>query len=126
MVTGRVRVETLEDGRAALAGSATPAALVLEVAVDQRVPAWLGDLVALARSAGASVSVVAVAPSAVTAAGDEALAGWEIGVCTAALAAGADEIVGIDPTRVARVRTIVGALATGSAPVPVEASEVRP
>ncbi len=90
----------------------------LVVLVDEAVPAWFGDLVDAARASGAAVVVQAAAPHGLA---GEALAGWEIGVCTAALAAGASDVVGVDARRVARVREVDAAL---TAHAPQRAPEV--
>lgn len=106
MVTGRVRIDSLEAGRTHLGAVAVgdPAALV--VLVRRSVPPWLATLVA--EAAGQPVIVEAAAPAGLV---GEALAGWEIGVATAAFAAGAVEVEGIDPRRVARVREVTALLA---------------
>ena len=93
-------VETLTAGRRALAG--TPDGARVEVVVADTVPGWLGDLVADAAGRGITVVVVADPPTHLA---PEALAGWEIGVAAASLAAGA-EVVGIDARRLARVAAV--------------------
>lgn len=71
------------------------------IEVTDEVPA---DLAATIASSDAPVVVHLAAPAHL--AGD-ALAGWEIGAATAALLAGAATVTGIDPARLARVRTVV-------------------
>ena len=113
MVVEHARVESLAEADEVLARAATPADLVLVLVVRTVVPAWIGALVSQAHAAGHGVMVV-VEPE-----GDPAgdvLAGWEIGVCTAALSAGVDEVRGIDAKRVERVRTVVGLLDGAGAP----------
>ena len=54
----------------------------------------------------------------------ETLDGWEIGVCAAALAAGAADVQGLDRTRVARVREVGDLLAAHALqPAPAAAPE---
>ncbi len=81
------------------------------VTVQEAVPGWLTALVAAARAVGASVVIEAEAPSDLA---GESLAGWEIGVCTASLGAGAAEVTGISPHRVARVREVDALLAAAA------------
>lgn len=119
MVTGAARIDTLEDGRARLRGLDAASGADLVVVVRSVVPAWLEELVAEAAAGGSRV-LVAAEPLPDLA--GEALDGWEIGVCTAALAAGAADVVGIDRKRVARVRE-VGELLAAHAPAPVAAPE---
>lgn len=106
MVTDRVRIDSLAAGRAHLANAELAAGSVLVVPVDRAVPPWLAELVAAARLVGATVLVEAETPAGLD---GEPAAGWQIGVCTAALAVGA-EVAGIDPQRVARVREIADSL----------------
>ena len=118
-------MDSLEDGIAVLAVADLDAMPALEVAIAESAPPWLGELVGAAHRAGATVTVVATRNDGPAA--EEAIAGWEIGICQAALLADVDEIDGIDPQRVRRVRTVLAALATGSAPsVPTEASRAQP
>ena len=56
--------------------------------------------------------VEAVAPEGLA---GEALDGWEIGIATAALLAGAADVTGIAPQRLARVREVDAALAAADA-----------
>jgi hypothetical protein len=74
------------------------------IEVTDVVPA---DLAASVASSDVPVAVHLVPPAHL--AGD-ALAGWEIGAATAALLAGAANVTGIDPARLARVRTVVAHL----------------
>lgn len=118
MVTGRARVESLEAGLAYLAGLGDGAGSELIVPVRYAVPAWLADLAAAAAVVGSTVVVEAEPPAALE---GEALDGWEIGVCTAALGAGAADVLGVDPRRVARVDEVIALLdahapATATAP----------
>lgn len=106
MVTDRVRIDGLAAGRDHLAGD-RPEGSVLVVTIDQRVPYWLGELALAATEVGAIVIVEAAAPDGLE---DEARAGWEVGVATAALAAGAVDVAGIAPERVARVREITASI----------------
>lgn len=118
MVTGPGRIDTLEAGLARLAAAEGGTVEPLVVILDQAVPAWLASLVDAAAARGAAVVVQAAAPHGLA---GEALAGWEIGVCTAALAAGVSDVVGVDARRVARVREVDAALA---AHAPQRAPEV--
>lgn len=103
MVTDRVRIDSLAAGQARLAEAGWVPGTVLVVTVERTVPPWLRPLVAAARRGEAPVVVEARTPADLDV---EPAAGWEIGVCTAALAAGADDVTGIDPQRLARVREI--------------------
>lgn len=76
----------------------------LEIVVTDTVP---DDLEATVAAAPGPVVVRAQAPGGLV---DDALAGWEIGVATAALLAGAARVEGIAPERVRRVRAVVDAL----------------
>lgn len=107
MVRGRARIDSLAAGRDLLAGEAIGVGDPLVVPVVDAVPAWLGELVTVAASRGVEVLVEAEPPADRD---GEALDGWEIGVCTAAFAAGATDVVGVDPQRVARVRTVTAQL----------------
>lgn len=118
MVTGAARIDTLEDGRALLRGLDAGSGSDLVVVVRSVVPAWLPQLVTAAIEAGSRVLVAAEPPAELV---GEALDGWEIGVCTAALAAGAADVLGIDRRRVARVRE-VGDLLAAHAPQPAPAA----
>lgn len=80
------------------------------IEVTERVPADLSGAIA----AEARPVVVHLAAPAELA--GEALAGWEIGAATAALLAGAVDVTGVDPVRLARVRTVVGHLQGVDAP----------
>lgn len=118
VVPVRVRIESLEAGGSALSAAPDPAETGLVVPVSTAVPTWLGALVEAASAAGAAVFVEAEPPADLE---GEALDGWEIGLCTAALAAGAAGVLGIDPQRVRRVREVDGALAAhapGASPEP--------
>lgn len=120
MVPGRARIESLEAGRRALDQVAPGERAHLVVPVAEAVPSWLADLVVTAAGAQAEVTVEAEPPADLE---GEALDGWEIGVCTAALAAGATEVAGIDPRRVTRVREVWAALAAHAPqPAPEPAS----
>ncbi len=119
MVTDGVRIESLAAARAHLASPDGPRS-VLVVPVAETVPAWLADLVREAGAGHADVVVEAVAPGGLTA---DQRAGWEIGVALAALQAGVGEVRGIPARRLARVRTVVDALA---APTRSEVGERRP
>ena len=79
--------------------------------VTDAVPADLAEVVA-----AASGPVVVRAQAPVGLAG-ETLAGWEIGVATAALQAGAATVEGIDPERLRRVRAVVHQLDIAGHPV---------
>lgn len=115
MVTERARIDSLEAGLSVLAAAVPGSAPALVVTVHTSVPEWLVDLVHAARSGHGAVVVEAdPAPELF----GDALAGWEIGVATAALDAGARDVIGIDPARVARVREVVASLAA-AAPVPM-------
>ena len=118
MVTGASRIETLEDGLGRLRGVDAGSGSDLVVVVRSVVPAWLEPLVTEAIEAGSRVLVAAEPPPGLV---GETLDGWEIGVCTAALAAGAADVLGIDGTRVARVRE-VGDLLAAHAPQPAPAA----
>ncbi len=107
MVTDRVRIDSLAAGREHLAHARLAPGAVLVVPVDRRVPTWLAELVDAAHAARASVVVEAQTPADLE---GEAAAGWQIGVCTAALAAGADDVVGVEAQRVARVRDVTASL----------------
>ena len=120
MVTGRARIDSLEAGLAYLAGGTDEPGSELVVPVAVTVPTWLADLVAAAAVVGSTV-VVEAEPSAGLS--GEELDGWEIGVCTAALTAGAADVLGVDPRRVARVHEVTAlldthALETAPAPEP--------
>jgi hypothetical protein len=78
------------------------------IEVTDEVPA---DLAATIASSEVPVVVHLAAPAHL--AGD-ALAGWEIGAATAALLAGAATVTGIEPARLARVRTVVDHLQAGA------------
>lgn len=120
MVTGPARIDTLEAGLARLAAASRGPVVPLVVPVRAVVPAWLEDLVVAADAAETAVVVDAAAPRDLA---GEALAGWEIGVCTAAFASGAADVLGVDPRRVARVREVHASLAAhGPAPAPEVAS----
>jgi len=106
VVTDRVRIDSLAAGRTHLANAELAARSVLVVPVDRAVPPWLAELVAAARLVGATVLVEAKEPAGLD---GESAAGWQIGLCTATLAVGAD-VAGIDPRRVARVREIIASL----------------
>ncbi|WP_426572231.1 hypothetical protein [Aquihabitans sp. McL0605] len=112
MVVEHVRIENLAEADDALAKAGDVVDLVLAVVVRATVPAWLGAAVERAHRAGRSVIVIAEPLG--DPAGEE-LAGWEIGVATAALAAGVDEVRGIDARRVERVRTVLGLLDAAAA-----------
>jgi hypothetical protein len=112
VVTGPARIDTLDAGLARLAAAGRGPAVPLVVPVRAVVPAWLEDLVVAAAAAETAVVVDAAAPHDL--AGD-ARAGWEIGVCTAAFASGAADVLGIDPRRVARVREVHDSLAAHAA-----------
>lgn len=116
---GRARIESLQAGLAAAAG---PGTTDLVVPVSGSVPAWLGDLVHGAAAADGEVRVLIEAEPPADLEG-AALDGWEIGVCTAAVAAGVDDVLGVDPQRVTRVRQ-VGVLLAAHAPQP--APELTP
>ncbi|HWJ60918.1 MAG TPA: hypothetical protein VNS19_03035 [Acidimicrobiales bacterium] len=120
MVTDRVRIDGLAAGRARLAQGDLASRSVLVVTVTRRVPDWLDELVAAASEVGASVLVEAVPPTHLV--GPER-DGWEIGVCTTALGAGAADVAGVAPQRVARVREITARLAE---PAPMPAPEAAP
>jgi hypothetical protein len=93
-------VDTLEGGRDLLASGVDQGRLA--VVVTASVPRWLGRLVQEAAAASVTVVVIARCPDALH---GEAIDGWEIGIVTAALAAGA-EVEGIAERRVARVASI--------------------
>jgi hypothetical protein len=76
----------------------------LEIVVTDAVP---DDLAVTVAATPGPVVVRAQAPAALV---GDALAGWEIGVATAALLAGAAGVEGIAPERVRRVRAVVDAL----------------
>ncbi|WP_421119375.1 hypothetical protein ACE2AJ_18765 [Aquihabitans daechungensis] len=120
MVTGRARIDSLEAGLASLGDHPGAPGAELVVPVRSSVPPWLADLVAAAAVVDATV-VVEAEPSAELSV--EALDGWEIGVCTAALQAGAADVLGVDPRRVARVHEVTALLA---AHAPHPAPEAAP
>jgi hypothetical protein len=120
VVTDRVRIDSLEAGQAHLAQSGSDGRAILVVTVARVVPVWLSALVEEAHAAAASVVVEVEAPADLD---DESRAGWEIGVCTAALGAGTDDVVGIDPKRVARLREVTVRLAAAR---PHAAPELAP
>lgn len=103
MVTGPARINDLEAGRELLVGGSVGGGSTLVVPVRAVVPSWLVELAAEAADLGIDVLVEAEPPADLD---GEALDGWEIGVCTAALASGAADVIGVDPRRVARVREI--------------------
>lgn len=117
MVTGRARIDSLEAGQAHLAGGQGAVSEELIVPVRAVVPVWLADLVAVASVAGSTVVVEAEPPADLV---GEALDGWEIGVCTVALAAGAADVLGVDPRRVARVHEVDALLGAAASPVTPE------
>jgi hypothetical protein len=108
VVTGATRIDSLESGLARLADRSGGVGSELVVPVRDVVPDWLADLVSAASLVGATV-VVEAEPSAELV--GDALDGWEIGVCTAALAAGAADVLGVEPRRVARVHEVTALLA---------------
>ena len=112
MVAERTRIENLAAAEAVFE-QATTAAPTLVVPVEHALPAWLDALVDRAHAAGTTVAIGAEPPSDWS---DDRRAGWEIGVCTAALHAGVDEIVGIAPQRVNRVRAVVAAIDAAARP----------
>lgn len=113
MVTGPARIDSLAEALARLAAPPRPSGEAVVVTVDRTVPTWLPDLVAAARAERTAVVIDARHPAHL---GGEALAGWEIGVCTAAFAAGAADVLGVDPRRVARVREVDARLDSVVAP----------
>lgn len=118
MVTDGAQTTSLADGLAALADAADRTEpLTLVVPVVEAVPPWLVGLAAAAHDQGARVLVSAEPPAGAT---GEAADGWEIGVCTAALAAGVDDVVGIDPRRVTRVRAVIEATRRATMAPPAE------
>jgi len=119
VVTDRVRIDSLAAGREHLARAQRVPGSVLVVPIDRTVPAWLGELAAAAHVVDATVVAEARRPADLV---GEAGDGWEIGVCTAALAAGADDVTGIDARRVARVRDVTACLDAARAPAPEDAS----
>ena len=107
MVTEGVRIESLAEGRTHLAAGSAAESGCLVVPVREVVPGWLAELVDAAGAAG--VAVVADAVGIEGASADQR-AGWEIGVCTAALAAGVADVRNVAPQRVERVRAVLGSL----------------
>ncbi len=107
MVTGRARIDSLEAGLTLLADDTHGTGSELVVPVRSVVPSWLADLVAAAAVVGSTVVVEAEPPAEL---GGEELDGWEIGVCTVALGAGAADVLGVDPRRVARVEEVTALL----------------
>jgi hypothetical protein len=105
VVTQRARIDSLEAGLELLAG---PHPAGLTVVAHTSVPDWIGELVDAARAAGVTVAVDAAPAADLT---GDALAGWQIGVATAAFTAGVDAVHGIDDRRLARVREVVRSLA---------------
>ena len=87
----------------------------MTVGIDRRAGDAAGDELG-AFQLGSTVVVEAEPPAALE---GEALDGWEIGVCTAALGAGAADVLGVDPLRVARVAEVIARLA---APAPATAT----
>lgn len=85
------------------AGTGTDAALLV-VAVTDVVPGWLAEAVERAHRNGRRLAVRLGTPPVST---GEPAAGWEIGVVTSALAAGADDVLGAAPRQVARVREVL-------------------
>jgi hypothetical protein len=112
VVSARVRIDSLEAGREHLRGAEAGRSDVFVVAVADAVPGWLGSLVRAAAGVEVPVVVEAVAPEGLA---GEALDGWEIGIATAALLAGAADVTGIAPQRLARVREVDAALAAADA-----------
>ena len=113
MVTEPARTESLEAARAILSDPSSAGAGVVVVPVSEAVPSWLAELVVEAHAAGCRVAVSAE-PAAIR--DRDAQEGWEIGVATAALSAGVDELVGIADARRRRVQVVVAALDHGAAP----------
>lgn len=109
MVATRPVVDAPEGVRAA----GIEGAEAVEVVVDGAVPTWLGEAVAVGREHGVAVVARLVADPART---PEQQAGWEIGALVVALRAGVAAVEGGDQRRAARVRTVVAAIATGTAP----------
>ncbi len=109
----------LEVAQVLVAAGANPAAVVLEVPMaggrraDDRREARALDALAAAGAAGLRGGVAFTSrPQA----DPEGVAGWEIGVCTAALQVGAVLVRGIDVRRARRVRGVVEALAAAARP----------
>ena len=105
MAVGPARIETLEAGGALLAAGSLDQPLV--VPVHEVVPGWLPELVVQVHRRGGTVVVSAEPPPVLT---GESLDGWEIGVCTAALQAGVDQVTGLTTERVRRVRAVLDSL----------------
>lgn len=116
MVRGRARIESLEAGRDALAEGIAGGGEALVVPVADTLPGWFERLAIEAAAQGVAVLVEAEPPADRD---GEVLDGWEIGLCTTALTLGADDVLGIDPRRVARVRTVVDTL-DAAAPLPTQ------
>ena len=115
MAVGPARIETLEAGDALLAAGSLDQPLV--VPVRDVVPGWLSELIVEVHQRGGTVVVSAEPPPALT---GESLDGWEIGICTAALRAGVDQVTGVSTERMRRVRAVLDSLeraaAAGTAP----------
>jgi hypothetical protein len=94
-------VDTLEGGRDLLASGVDQGRLA--VVATASVPKWLDLLVQEAAAASVTVVVIARRPDGLD---GDAIDGWEIGIVTAALAAGA-QVEGIAERRVARVASIL-------------------
>lgn len=121
VAVGQLVIERVDDVDRAVGvvGAADEDLLVVRVTVA--VPAWLAEAADRAHRGGRRLAVELDPATERT--GDAAV-GWEIGAITAALAAGADEVLGAAPQRVARVREVLGRLAGAAEPEP-EAGEAR-
>ena len=115
MVTGRARIDSLEAGQAHLADGADASGTELVVPVRTVVPAWLADLAALAAVTGSTV-VVEAEPPAANAAVHTPIS--QPSSASSTRSAGAADVLGIDPGRVARVQE-VDVLLAAHAPSPV-------
>lgn len=108
-----VLVRPVVDAPEAVDAAVRDGAGAVEVAIGDVVPAWLAEAVERAHEHG--LVVVARLDDARARRPGEA-AGRQIGAVVAALSAGVDEVEGVDDRRVARVRTVLDAVARGSAP----------
>lgn len=110
MAVAQQVIEHLDEVDTVLRASAPAVAapLVLVVPIVEVAPPWLAEAVVRAHASGATL-VVSLEPTSPGV--DDRAAGWEIGVITAALAAGADDVLGTSPERVARVGEVLRRLA---------------
>ena len=108
-----VLVRPVVDAPEAVDAAARDGVGAVEVIIGDVVPGWLAAAVERAHEHGLLVVArLAGRPGLVAGEGD----GRQIGAVLAALEAGVDEVEGVDPRRVARIRTVLDAVARGSAP----------